>query len=79
MSWFQKSGSARREARGGRATEKPVRVLGTAGVPDCGRGPQDGPLCCATCARYGLAWPVARAGKRTEAVWLSPPVRIVAP
>ena len=42
--WFQKSGDACREARGGRASEGPSRAIGTAGVPDCRGGPQDGPL-----------------------------------
>lgn len=33
-----------REARGGRASEGLARALGTAGVPDCQSGSQDGPL-----------------------------------
>lgn len=41
---LQKNGDARREARGCRASEGPVRAVGAAGVSDCWGRPQDGAL-----------------------------------
>lgn len=45
-----KSGDACREARGGRASEGPLRAVGTAGVPDSWSGSQDGTLPITACA-----------------------------
>ena len=41
---LSKNGDARREARGCRASEGPSRTVGTAGVPDCWGGPEDGAI-----------------------------------
>ena len=41
---LSKNGDARREARGCRASEGPSRAVGTAGVPDCWGGPEDGAI-----------------------------------
>lgn len=41
---LSKNGDARREARGCRASKGPSRVVGTAGVPDCWGGPEDGSI-----------------------------------
>ena len=56
---LSKNGDARREARGCRASEGPARAVGTAGVRDCGRGPQDGALPVAARAGHGAARSVA--------------------
>ncbi|SNX67516.1 helix-turn-helix protein [Cereibacter ovatus] len=50
---LSKNGNARREARGCRTSEGPSRAVGTAGVSDCGRRSQDGPLSVAACAGHG--------------------------
>jgi len=59
----KKRGDARREARGGRASEGPVRIFGTAGLPDCLCGSQDGPISVAASAGNGTARPLAGLGQ----------------
>ena len=60
---LSKSGAARREARGCRASEGPVWAVGTAGVPDCRGGPEDGAIPIATRAGLGAARSVAGSGQ----------------
>lgn len=47
---LSKKCSARREARGCRASKGPSRAVGAAGVPDCRGGPEDGARPVAACA-----------------------------
>jgi putative transposase len=56
---LSKNGNARRQARGSRASEDPVRAVRAAGVPDCRGGSQDGPVSNTARAGYGAAQVIA--------------------
>ena len=60
---LSKNGAARREARGCRASEDPVRAIRTTGVSDCRGGSEDGPLSIAASPGPGAAGSVARSGQ----------------
>ena len=56
---LSKNGDARREARGCRASEGPVRAVRTTVVSDFRGGSEDGPLSIAACPGHGAAGSVA--------------------
>jgi putative transposase len=60
---LQKNGNAHREARGSRASEGPSWAVGTAGVRDCRRRPEDGALPVAARAGHCAARSVAGSGQ----------------
>src|SRR3954447_7972530 len=79
VSSSQKNGRARRQARGGRASEGRARPVGAAGLHHRLGGSNDDPLLLSPTRGCGGARGSAGVGERTASVRISPPLRPPAP